>query len=442
MAEHAISQTYVSLSPGRERTLPKLAEVAAIPDARVAPIVRLAFYGYVATIPFETVNLGIPVEITAISLGLLLLTLVFQITLCLRKPPVAFICFFVYLAIFALPVVTDESAFSDEAFWQLIVLTQLVVMCWVSFNLMKSEQVARTAITVFATFCVLLAFLQVTGVSETTTNYEESIQRTTSFGFHPNNLARMFALCLLILVGLSYGGMRNPIKARGVVWIMFAVVAFAIIETGSRGGLLALMAGLSFIVLRRGDVKAKIRNVIVLLAGFGIFSFIAFESDVFRSRFDRAMNDGDLARREQIYPTAWAMFLEKPLVGWGGKASEFELGARLAHEEEVSKNPHNLILYILVATGVAGGLPMLLGLTLTAGAAWRARKGPRGVLPLSLFSTVVVANMSGLWLHNKMHWFVLAYTLSSTSVFVVRKVRGPKSDLEVETDGALVEKYA
>jgi hypothetical protein len=41
-----------------------------------------------------------------------------------------------------------------------------------------------------------------------------------------------------------------------------------------------------------------------------------------------------------------------------------------------------------------------------------------------------------------MHWFVIAYTLSSTSVFVVRKVRGPKSDLEVETDGALVEKYA
>ena len=442
MAEHAIAQPFVSMSPKRDGDLRTLAEAPTIPDARVAPIVRLAFYGYVATIPFETVNLGIPVELTAISLSLLLLTLVFQISLCLRKPPVAFICFFIYLAIFAMPVLTEESSFTNEASWQLVVLTQLVVMCWVSFNLMKSEQVARTAITVFAVSCVLLALLQVAGVSETTTNYEESIQRTTSFGFHPNNLARMFALCFLVLVGLCYGGMRNPIKARGIVWIMFAVVAFAIIETGSRGGLLALMAGLSFIVLRQGDIKAKIRNVIVLLAGFGLFAFMAFESDVFRGRFDKAMNDGDLARREQIYPTAWAMFLEKPILGWGGKDSEFELGTRLAHEEEVSKNPHNLFLYVLVATGVAGTVPMLLGLLLTAGVAWRERKGPRGVLPLSLFSTVMVANMSGLWLHNKMHWFVIAYTLSSTSVFVVRKVRRPTYDHTVETDGPLVEKYA
>src|SRR5687768_5515498 len=82
---------------------------AYLPSVKVVPAVRLAFYLYVATIPFETVDLGIPVELTAISLGLLILTLVFQVPLFLRKPPLAFLCFMAYAGIFALPVLTERT---------------------------------------------------------------------------------------------------------------------------------------------------------------------------------------------------------------------------------------------------------------------------------------------------------------------------------------------
>ena len=394
-----------------------------LPDVRVVPVVRIAFYVYVVTIPFETVDLGVPVELTMVSFTLLLIATIFQGSLCVRKPPVAFICFMLYTMVFAIPVLTENSQYGSEAIWQLAVLLQLVLMCWVAFNVMKSEKVARTAMLLFAYSCCLLAVLQLAGVSETTTNYEESIQRVTSFGFHPNNLARILSLGLLTLIGLAYGGMKEPLKQRGPVWAMFALLGFTIIETGSRGGLLALLAGLSLIVLRRGDIRTKVRNGLVLAFGVALITFIAFRSDMFLNRFERVVDNGDLARRDVIYPTAWDMFTERPLVGWGGKGSEFELGARLAHEDEISKNPHNLILYILVATGLVGAIPMMIGLFLTGRAAWRARNGPRGVLPLSLFATVMVANMSGLWLHNKMHWFVIAYALSSANVFVFRRFR-------------------
>lgn len=415
---------------GTPETFP---ELTTLPDVRVVPIVRLAFYFYVATIPFETVNLGVPIELTQISFALLLLSMVFQVPLCIRKPPAAFVCFLLYTAVFVLPVVTDETPFGAEASWQTAVLLQLVLMCWVSLNLMKSEGVARTAIITFAMSCGLLALLQLAGVSETTTNFEESIQRTTSFGFHPNNLARILSLGLLVFIGMTYGGVKDPIRSRTVAWLMFMLIGVSIVETGSRGGLLAFFAGLSVLILRQGDIRAKIRNAAVLVTAGAALTFIVFESDLFRSRIERAMDDGDLARREVIYPTAWEMFLEKPLVGWGGKGSEFELGARLAHEDEISKNPHNLFLYILVATGVVGAVPMLIGLVLCGFTAWRARNGPRDILPLSLFATVMVANMSGLWLHNKMHWFVIAYVLSSASVFFLRKVRA-----EEESDGRFV----
>jgi O-antigen ligase len=400
--------------------------VRYLPSVKVTPVVRLAFYLYVATIPFETVDLGVPVEITMISLGLLILTLVFQVPLVIRKPPIAFLCFVFYAAVFAVPVLTRATVYQDEALWQLGVLVQLLLMSWIVFNLMKSEKVARTAIMTFAVSCSILAILQIAGVSETTTNYEESIQRTTSFGFHPNNLARILSLALLILVGLAYGGAKNPLTSKAIIWPLYAIIGFAVIETGSRGALLAFMAGLSFIVLRRGSLKTKVRNTVVLVMGAALIALIAFESELFRSRFERAMDDGDLARREQIYPAAWDMFLERPLTGWGGKGSEFELGTRLAHEDETSKNPHNLVLYVLVATGLLGAIPLMAGIALAGRAAWRARNGPRGVVPISLVAAVFVANMSGLWLHNKMHWFVMAFALSSTSVLTVRKVSRPE----------------
>lgn len=404
-------------------------------DIRVLPPIRYAFYLYAASISFETLDLGVPVELTSLTFGILLLTLLLQPSLCLKRPPLAFACFFLYTAVFAFPVVTREPPFAEEAAWQLKVLLHLVLMSWVAFNLMKSDKIARNAILTFAMSISLVAVLQLAGISEETTNYEESIQRTTSFGFHPNNLARLLSLGLLVLVGLKYGGVKDPLRLpRLIVWVIFAVICLAIIETGSRGGLLALLIGLSLFVFRQGGARAKLRNLAIVVAGFALVAFIAFQSTLFQSRMERAMDDGDLARREQIYPTAWKMFLERPIVGWGGKASEFELGTRLAHVEETSKNPHNLVLYVLVATGLVGAIPMLLGLLLTVMAAWRFRNGPRGILPLSLLATVLMANMSGLWLHNKMHWFVVAFALSSTSVFVLRKRESPDTGLQrIET---------
>lgn len=392
-----------------------------ITDVRVLPIIRVAFYIYIASIPFETVDLG-RIELTSITFGILLFTLLFQFSICLKRPPLAYACFFIYTGVFAFPIVTGQTAFGEEATWQLKVILHLVVMSWVAFNLMKSERIARGAIIALAMSCALLAVLQVTGISKTTVGYGDSMQRTTSFGFHPNNLARILCLGLLALVGLTYGGMKKePNFPRAFVWIMVALIGYAIVQTGSRGGLVALVAGLSFVVLRQGDLGDKIRNVAVLTVGVGLVGAIAYQSPLLRERFERALDDGDLARREEIYPAAWEMVEERPLTGWGGKDSEFELGTRLAREDEASKNPHNLFLYVLVATGAVGTIPMVLGLVLTARSAWRSRHGPRGVVPLSLLSTVVVVNMSGLWLFSKMHWFVVAYVLSATSVFVLRQ---------------------
>ncbi len=389
-----------------------------IKDSEITPIVRYAFYGYVATIPFETVNLGIPLELTMISLGFLLMSLIFQIPLCLQKPPAAFWLYFLYLVIFAIPVYTSTPAiYFDEAKWQLAVLVQLVVMSWVAFNIMKSERAARGALLTLALSCALLACLQQIGVSDTRNDISNQLERISAFGFHPNNLARILSLGVLALAGLTYAMSKRVIKSQLLVWGMIGLIGLSIVQTGSRGALLALVAGFLVFVLKRGAVSTKIRNAAIVLIGIIFFTVLVFQSEMGSARFESAVEEGNLARRETIYPEAWRMFLEKPVFGWGAKVSEYELGARLGHVDEDSKNPHNLILFVLLSSGLVGLAPLMLGILLTFKIAWKARDSLRGVLPLSLLVTILVANMSGVYLHNKMHWLVMAYVLSSSVFF-------------------------
>ena len=88
---------------------------------------------------------------------------------------------------------------------------------------------------------------------------------------------------------------------------------------------------------------------------------------------------------------------------------------RLGHPDEETKNPHNLILFGFVSTGLLGSLPLFIGIGFAVISAWKTRQGPHGSLPLAMLIAVLAANMSGLWLFNKLHWMVMAYAMASVS---------------------------
>jgi O-antigen ligase len=377
-----------------------------------AAVVRWLFYAFVFSLPFETVGVGLLEPPTVIG-GLLLACTLLQPGLFLRWPPAGFWCFAAYLYLFAALGVLEPSSYRAELWRSVLLLAQLLTLCWIAYCLMLDRRVAERALLSLAAACTLLALLQVTGVASRATDVGARVERVTAFGFHPNNLARILALGLLALVGLTYGRARSYFRPVFLSWPASALIGVALIQTGSRGGLLALGTGLTTLVLRGGSWRAKLVNALGVLLVAAFFALASMQSEVMRQRFERTVEEGDLARREQIYPAAWAMFRERPLAGWGPTASTYELGSRLGHPEEESKNPHNLILYGLVANGVAGALPLFAGLALAALAAWGARRGAHGVLPLALVAAVLVANMSGLWLFNKLHWLVMAYALAS-----------------------------
>jgi O-antigen ligase len=382
-----------------------------------ALFVQWAFYAFVFSLPFETINVG-PAEPPTILGALLVASALVQPRLFLRWPPRGFWCFAVYLYLFAAFAALEPTKYRSEAVEKVFVLAQLVLLGWIAYNLLRDGRVAERALLSLVFACALLAFLQISGIAAHRVDVGARVERVTAFGFHPNNLARVLTVGLLALVGLAYGRARAALRPYVVVPI-FVVMGVALVQTGSRGALVALGVGLLMFVAGGGSVWTKVRNALAVLLVLGFLGWVAFQSDIMRARFERTMEEGDLARREVIYPSAWEIFQERPLAGWGPVSSTFELGSRLGHPEEDSKNPHNLILYTLVTTGLLGTIPLLVGIGYAARTAWRSRRGSQGVLPLALVATVLVANMSGLWLFNKLHWLVMAYALAS-SAYVFR----------------------
>jgi O-antigen ligase len=372
------------------------------------------FYAFVFSLPYETVFKGW-LEPTTILGAVLLLTTLLQPGLFLRWPPKAFLCFLVYLYIFAVFSVLEPSQYRSLSLTSLFVLAQLSVLGWMAYCVLRDRQVAARALLTFGAACALVAILQVTGVaSETAEGYSE-VARVTALGFHPNALARIMMLGLLAIIGLSFARGKSLLKSVLIAFPFVALLGVALIQTGSRGALLALTMGLLAFVLRPGTTQAKVLNTVGILLIVVFIVVATLLSGVMSARFEETLEEGDVARRERIYPTAWEMFKEKPFFGWGPVESTYELGMRLGHPEEETKNPHNLILFGFVSTGLLGSLPLFIGIGFAILSAWKTRHGPHGSLPLAMIIAVMAANMSGLYLFNKLHWLVMAYAMASVS---------------------------
>lgn len=389
------------------------------PEEQPIRIIRWLFYAFVLSLPFETAAEGL-LEPTTILGALLLASTLLQPGVFLRWPPKGFWCFIVYFYLFVLSSVLEPGLYRGLTIKNLFLLAQLTILCWIAFSILRHEDVAERALLTFGGGCALLALLQISGVVGRVVEVEASIHRFTAFGFHPNNLARILILGQLALIGLCFGRGRSWIRSLLIAGPAVVILTVAMLQTGSRGGLLALCLGLATFVIRGKTMTAKVVNILGLFVLLVVLAGAVLTSDVMRARFESTVESGDVARRDLIYPTAWQMFLERPIFGWGPVNSTYVLGNRLGHIDEETKNPHNIFLFGLVSTGIVGSLPLVIGLGFAIMVSWRARNRSHSVLPFAMVMAVMVANMSGLWLFSKLHWLVMAYGFASAYYSVIK----------------------
>lgn len=385
-------------------------------ETRPNLLLRWSFFLMLASIPFELPRRQtLPIEVPTLTAAIFLAVTMLQPRRCYGRIPGAVWPFVGFLCALALSASLNFLNSTSELMQAFLLLIQGVLVLWAAANLLEDETTAKGALFALAIACVLRAALPLVGIGRTQTHVWTGGERLTAFGQNENNAAMILAGGLIVLLGIGYGRARPLIKQRLLLLPGAAVIAYATVESGSRGGLLALVAGvLTLLLFRRESAWARARSGVVALLALAVIATIAYQTPVMHNRLNETAESGAMAGREELYPLVGQMFLEKPLLGWGPLNNQYELSLREGNRflNRAKRDTHSIIFEALTASGLLGTLMFCLGLGLSLRAAWRSRPGPEGVLPLALCMTVVVANLSGNWMASKLLWFAFGYAIA------------------------------
>lgn len=384
-----------------------------VTEPRLHPVVRAALYLYVGSLPFEVPERGsVPIEVHTGTGVLLLAAALLQPRVMFAAPPQAFWWFSLYF--FVLVVLGTVTHHVGQWLKDIVTFFQVLLLFWTTSVVMRVPREATRVMAVFACACCVLAVLQVLGITTSVAEVGAVAVRMTALGQNPNTLAHNMSVALLILVGLGYRSGRAPVGLRPLIWSGCVLLGLTIMPTASRGALLALLAGLAALVVVRTLTAPQARTIVaagVLLLGLTV---AAYRSDPMRDRLVSSAETSDMAQRENLFPAAWAMFLDKPLLGWGPVNNRFELERLVPRIELPFRESHNMTLELLTEVGLVGGVPFLIGVLLCLRGAWHALKGPHGALPMALMLSLLVMKMGTAGIATKMHWLILAIAVAST----------------------------
>jgi len=387
-------------------TFPWTAPARAVPGTQVNRVVLLAFYLMVASFNFEMPDRG-GWEIPAMTAALFLASTPLALRACYGRIPPALVWFAGFLWVFAVSSLLHGWVNFGDVRHYVIVLVEALLVCWASVNLFSRVAVGVTALWCYVISALARSVLPMIGVGRTS-------YVVWTGGQNANFSAILLSAGLVTLVGLTYGRRGTSRAMRLAAWPIGAFIGAAIIETGSRGGLLALGGGLVALMFTAGgNLKVRLRNGLVTVLALGLLTYAAFTATVMKNRLEATAETGTLAGREQLWPSLADMALEKPWAGWGPINNQYEVAARTTDMAREHRDAHNLLLELFTALGLAGAVPFLIGLGICVVGAWRGRTSPYGIVPFALIALFLVANVSTNLIAYKPFWWVLALALAS-----------------------------
>jgi O-antigen ligase len=393
----------------------------------VNPLVRGAFYVFIFSLLFEWPDRPIPMEIpTLIGFIYLAFTLI-QPKVLYRYFPKELWFYAVYVLFLSL--LCGFVRYQEDAIRLLTLMVQIFFLMWSGYNLMRYERIMKTALMTLVISCSTISVMQLLGVAQTQWEFYDVGSRTSVLGQNPNNMANNISLGVVALMGFAFGRNKTSPWVKYVAAPLAVIMVGAIIDTGSRGALIALGVGFAAFAIRGKTLWAKAKSLIIVLAVLGGLVLAVLQTPSLVSRYKETLEGNQMSGRENIFPTAWGMFKEKPFIGWGPIDNKFELGRRLQIMyggpvgPDGSKDTHNMLLEILTSTGLFGTVPLLICVILCLLAAWRARRGPQGALPIVMVITVILINMSGNWSASKLDWLMMACALASANLLLAVRPR-------------------
>lgn len=378
----------------------------------VHPLVRAALYLFVVSIPFELPKSALPLEVPTLTGLVLMIVSVLDLRACYSRIPAAVLLFqaqFWFLAVMG----AVTSMHRNEMLKYLCILLQGLLLFWMLANLLRDERTLVGVLWAVVLSTTARAIVQISGIAATHRSVWTGGDRVSAFGQNANLSAIILSVGLATTVGLVVT-QNKRLPRLGLIAVPIAVVlSIALIQTGSRGGLIC--AGLAMVayLFSGRTIAARIRNGALGLLAVGGLIWGATHSTMMRNRVTQAAEEHNLAGRERIYPAALAMIREKPLTGWGPLENQYEIADRIRERAKLKRDAHNLLLEVLTSTGIVGAVPFLIALALCVRGAWAARRGPLGMIPLGVLLAMLGGTLGGTWIASKVLWFTLALALAA-----------------------------
>lgn len=411
----AVVRSYGGGASARNLALGPASGLSASVTLPIPLLVRSAVIALAASLPFEAADLGFTSSSFSLAKvsGLLFVASYFffynplsgrRTFPALSRPLRYFLCYFAVLLVHG---VFLGPAYAGQYLSMMLTTAQLLLLFWIASSLLQNVKLLRRVLFAFAFSSVALAsgmLLQLPGFAVAIES--RMGERVTSLDYNPNFLAFSMALAALTLIGLALDG---SIRQRYRRWALFAAmlpVLAIIVRTGSRAGFIAFVLGFAvYLAPWRDRRDRKMLAAAALLVLVATAAMIARNPTIL-TRFAESYA-GNIVSRERINAATLDMVLERPLFGWQPVLLWQELGRRAGHLWG-TKDAHNSLFHLLLEVGVLGALPFLIGVGLCVGAAWRARNGRLGCLPLALMVCVLVANLAHTYITRKPQWLMLA----------------------------------
>ncbi|MEO9254426.1 MAG: O-antigen ligase family protein, partial [Tepidiformaceae bacterium] len=277
--------------------------------------------------------------------------------------PLTFLMVFIMLGVFWADSLRPQNA--------VLIMPMYVAFVFVAPSLIEDRRDVERIIGTFLLVCIGLAVLALAqrtiGIFHWRTILIDSdgySYRSNATFSDPNHLARYFAVCMSLAVGLILtSGPRRTTVYLAIPALVLGLAA--IMATGSRSGwaMLLLVTGL---VVLCSPIARYTKAKLVLVSGGGFVAMLALLLMQGGGNAERVRSLANpitaLGQREFLINAGWHMFLDNPLIGVGSGNYQHALLISYRHLipiwAEVTLS-HTSIITILAETGIVGLLAFL-----------------------------------------------------------------------------------
>lgn len=230
------------------------------------------------------------------------------------------------------------------------------------------------------------------------------------FGENPNSTSsRMVVAFLIFLYYASQGSFKKI--AKFAFYGASLLLLYYIIQSGSRGSLIASLLGLMVLFSVSGMRRTSKILLVVISVLFSVFLLPSLESNADVGMFERMdeLSEGNV--RQKLIYNAVTIAIDYPIIGCGNSGY---LQEKVKRGME-TLDSHNLLASVLVMSGIVGLTSLLIFLWKVFIISWKIRK--RNILGITLFlSMLFLAFKTGGVLTFMLMWYIYAVTIAISEV--------------------------